>query len=117
MIPSVVILAGGLATRLKPITNTIPKSLIQINNTPFIIHQLKLLKKNKINRVHFCLGHLGEMVEEITGEVVFEHETEIMARVIEGIFNNQGGSQAFNHQNNQTFNKRGRGRGRGRGAF
>jgi hypothetical protein len=41
----IVILAGGLATRLRPITEKIPKSLIEINGEPFVIHQLKLLEK------------------------------------------------------------------------
>jgi N-acetyl-alpha-D-muramate 1-phosphate uridylyltransferase len=63
MLP-VVILAGGLATRLRPVTEKIPKSLVKINNEPFVYHQLRLLKNKGIERVHFCLGYLGEMVEE-----------------------------------------------------
>ena len=77
MIPTVVILAGGLATRLKPITKTTPKSLIQINDIPFVLYQLELLRKNKINRVHFCLGYLGEMVEEIINKSMYMKSMEI----------------------------------------
>jgi N-acetyl-alpha-D-muramate 1-phosphate uridylyltransferase len=57
-----VILAGGLATRLHPVTQTIPKSLIDINGKAFIYHQLKLLKSKGITQVVICLGYLGEQV-------------------------------------------------------
>ena len=60
---SIVILAGGLATRLRPITEKIPKSLIAINGEPFVYHQLGLLEKKGFNKIHFCLGFLGEQVE------------------------------------------------------
>ena len=70
MLP-VVVLAGGLATRLRPITEKIPKSLIAINDIPFILHQLKLFQQNGINHVHFCLGYLGEMVEKVVEESLF----------------------------------------------
>ena len=39
-----VILAGGLATRLRPLTTSLPKALIEINGEPFIKIQLRLLK-------------------------------------------------------------------------
>jgi NDP-sugar pyrophosphorylase family protein len=41
----IVILAGGLATRLRPITEKIPKSLVAINGEPFVYRQLDLLEK------------------------------------------------------------------------
>lgn len=63
-----VILAGGLATRLRPVTTTIPKSLISINGTPFISHQLRLLHKQGIRHVVLCVGFLGEMVEDYVGD-------------------------------------------------
>jgi N-acetyl-alpha-D-muramate 1-phosphate uridylyltransferase len=63
----VVILAGGLATRIRPLTNTLPKSLIDINNEPFIAHQLRLLKKQGITQVVICLGFLGEQIIEYVG--------------------------------------------------
>jgi histidinol phosphatase-like enzyme len=47
----VVILAGGLATRLLPLTETVPKALIEINGQPFLWHQLELLKRSGIHRV------------------------------------------------------------------
>ena len=60
----IVILAGGLATRLRPITEKIPKSLIEINGVPFVYHQLDLLEQKGFKEIHFCLGFLGEQVEE-----------------------------------------------------
>jgi len=64
----VAILAGGLATRLRPRTDTIPKSLIDINGEPFIAHQLRLLSERDACRVVLCLGHLGEMIQQVVGD-------------------------------------------------
>lgn len=60
-----VILAGGLGTRLKPVTEKIPKALVDIEGRPFIFYQLELLMKNGIKEVVLLLGHMGEMVEEV----------------------------------------------------
>jgi len=67
MLP-VAILAGGLATRLGPMTATMPKSLITIDGEPFVVHQLRLLKSSGIQHVILCIGHLGEMIEEAIGD-------------------------------------------------
>lgn len=64
----VVILAGGLATRLRPLTETIPKSLVDINGEPFIAHQLRLLRQHGITDVTLCIGYLGEMVQDYIGD-------------------------------------------------
>jgi NDP-sugar pyrophosphorylase family protein len=64
----VVILAGGLATRLRPVTKTIPKALIKINDKPFIAHQLNLLRDKGIKRVVVCVGFLGEQIEAFVGD-------------------------------------------------
>jgi NDP-sugar pyrophosphorylase family protein len=63
----VAILAGGLATRLRPITERIPKALVPIAGEPFLAHQLRLLRKQGITRVVLCVGHLGEMIEREFG--------------------------------------------------
>ncbi len=63
----VVIIAGGLATRLHPLTQTLPKSLVLINDEPFISHQLRLLHQNGIREVVLCLGYLGEQVVDYIG--------------------------------------------------
>ena len=64
---TVAILAGGLATRLRPMTETVPKSLLEVNGEPFAVHQLRLLQSKGIRRVVFCVGHLGEMIEQTIG--------------------------------------------------
>lgn len=63
----IAILAGGLATRLKPLTNTIPKSLMMIHNEPFIDYQLRLLKQQGFQHIVLCIGHLGALIEEYLG--------------------------------------------------
>jgi NDP-sugar pyrophosphorylase family protein len=65
---TVAILAGGLATRLRPITETVPKSLIEVNGEPFIVHQLRLLKCNGVRRIVLCVGHLGELVQRAVSD-------------------------------------------------
>lgn len=64
----VAILAGGLATRLRPLTDKIPKVLVPVAGKPFLVHQLELLRRQGITRVVLCLGHLGEMVREQFGD-------------------------------------------------
>ncbi|MDD3179142.1 MAG: nucleotidyltransferase family protein [Opitutaceae bacterium] len=64
----VVILAGGLATRLRPITEKVPKLLVEVAGEPFFSHQLRLLKKNGLTRIVLCVGHLGEMIVDAYGD-------------------------------------------------
>ncbi|MBF0361690.1 MAG: NTP transferase domain-containing protein [Oligoflexia bacterium] len=67
--PTVFILAGGLATRMHPLTSNYPKILLEVNGRPFIYHQLKLLAQNlnknecECKRVVLLLGFKGELVE------------------------------------------------------
>lgn len=63
----VAILAGGLATRLQPLTEKLPKVLLPVAGKPFLAHQLELLKRQGINRVILCLGHLGDLVQKEFG--------------------------------------------------
>lgn len=77
----VAILAGGLATRLRPRTEKIPKALMDINGEPFVAHQLRLLASRGVSRVTICAGYRGGMIEEyIAGgagfgvEVRFSHD-------------------------------------------
>jgi NDP-sugar pyrophosphorylase family protein len=60
----VAILAGGLATRLRPITEKIPKALISVAGQPFLAHQLRLLQRAGIRHVVLCVGYRGEMIEQ-----------------------------------------------------
>jgi NDP-sugar pyrophosphorylase family protein len=64
----VALLAGGLATRLRPITETIPKALVEVAGRPFIDHQLALLRRNGMRRIVLCLGYRGEQVEAHLGD-------------------------------------------------
>ena len=64
----VAILAGGLGTRLRPITELIPKALIEVAGKPFIAHQLNYLQKQGIKKVVICIGYLGELIQETVGD-------------------------------------------------
>ena len=63
----VAILAGGLATRLRPTTEKIPKALIPVAGQPFLAHQLRLLQSAGIRKVVLCVGYRGEMIEQEFG--------------------------------------------------
>jgi MurNAc alpha-1-phosphate uridylyltransferase len=63
-----IILAGGYATRLRPLTERIPKALIDVAGHPFLWHQLQLLKRNRITRVVLAIGFLGEQIREHFGD-------------------------------------------------
>lgn len=62
------VLAGGLATRMRPITETIPKSLIAVHGTPFAHYQLKKLAADGVTEVVFSIGYLGEQIREFVGD-------------------------------------------------
>src|ERR1700726_900608 len=62
------ILAGGLATRMRPVTERIPKALIQVAGRPFVEHQLRLLQREGVRKIVLCVGYLGEMIEVVIGD-------------------------------------------------
>jgi NDP-sugar pyrophosphorylase family protein len=64
----VAILAGGMATRLRPITEKIPKALVTVAGEPFLAHQLRLLRGAGLRHVVVCAGYLGEMIEAEFGD-------------------------------------------------
>jgi NDP-sugar pyrophosphorylase family protein len=64
----VALLAGGMATRLRPITEKIPKLLVEVAGEPFFSHQLRLLKQNGLTRIVLCVGYLGEMIVDQYGD-------------------------------------------------
>jgi NDP-sugar pyrophosphorylase family protein len=64
----VAILAGGLATRMRPVTERIPKALIEVAGRPFVEHQLALLQREGVRKVVLCVGYLGEMIEAVIGD-------------------------------------------------
>ena len=67
----VAILAGGLATRLRPITEKIPKSLVPVAGRPFLAHQLEMLHARGLRRVVLCIGFLGEMIQREFGDEAY----------------------------------------------
>jgi len=66
--PRLALLAGGLATRLRPLTTTTPKSLIPVAGEPFLGHQLRLLHAGGIREVVICCGFLGSQIEDFAGD-------------------------------------------------
>lgn len=59
-----VILAGGLGTRVAPLSDKIPKALIEVNGVPFIHYQLTWLSQQDITDVVICIGHLGYLIKD-----------------------------------------------------
>jgi MurNAc alpha-1-phosphate uridylyltransferase len=64
----VAVLAGGLATRLRPLTERLPKVLMDVAGKPFVVHQLELLRRNGMTHLVLCLGYLGEQVQAELGD-------------------------------------------------
>ncbi|HQY50735.1 MAG TPA: sugar phosphate nucleotidyltransferase [Ignavibacteria bacterium] len=82
-INNLALLAGGLATRLKPVTETIPKSMLDVAGIPFIHHQLNILKNKGIKKVVICAGAMGEQIKSYTDsnplegmEIIFSFDGE-----------------------------------------
>lgn len=67
-LPSIAILAGGLAKRLRPTTDTVPKSMVLVAGEPFIAHQLWQLRRERITDIVVCTGYLGEQIEDFVGD-------------------------------------------------
>src|SRR4051812_605942 len=62
-IEQAVILAGGLGTRMRPMTEQVPKPMLPVNGKPFLYHQLRLLEARGFRRVLLLVGYLGEQIE------------------------------------------------------
>jgi NDP-sugar pyrophosphorylase family protein len=58
-----VILAGGLGTRMRPLTETIPKPMLPVLGKPFLYHQIELLRSHRIRRILLLVAYLGEEIE------------------------------------------------------
>jgi N-acetyl-alpha-D-muramate 1-phosphate uridylyltransferase len=57
-----VILAGGLGTRMLPLTESCPKTLLPVRGRPFASHQLDWLAAQGVTEVVYSIGHHGEMI-------------------------------------------------------
>ncbi len=66
--PAVAVLAGGLATRLRPLTEQIPKSMLSVADEPFIAHQLRMLHRQGVSHVILCVGYLWQQIEAFVGD-------------------------------------------------
>ncbi|MFZ2455040.1 MAG: nucleotidyltransferase family protein [Candidatus Altiarchaeia archaeon] len=64
----IIIVAGGLATRMRPYTDSIPKCMVDINGKPLIAHQLEYFRDCGYTDYIFCIGHLAEKVREFFGD-------------------------------------------------
>jgi MurNAc alpha-1-phosphate uridylyltransferase len=62
-----VVLAGGLATRMRPMTLTIPKSMLDVAGRPFVDWQLEKLASCGYDEVVMCVAHLGEQIRAHVG--------------------------------------------------
>lgn len=76
------ILAGGLGTRLRPLTDKIPKPLLPVNNQPFLFHLVKFLKNQGIREFILATGYKEEMIENYFGsgkklglKIIYSRET------------------------------------------
>ena len=62
------ILAGGLGTRMRPLTRDLPKCLLPVEGRPFLEHQLRLLASRGVRDIVLCLGYLGDQVLDYFGD-------------------------------------------------
>jgi MurNAc alpha-1-phosphate uridylyltransferase len=63
----VAILSGGIAVRMRPHTDSVPKALLPVAGEPFIAHQLARLRDQQITDAVLCVGHLGEQIRAFVG--------------------------------------------------
>ncbi len=63
-----VILAGGLGTRLRPLTAQLPKCMLPVGGRPFLEHQIELLRRHGIRDIVLCVGYLAEAIVDHFGD-------------------------------------------------
>ena len=66
--PPIAVLAGGLAKRMWPLTEQLPKALLEVAGEPFIAHQLRLFAREGIADVKLLVGHRWEQIERYVGD-------------------------------------------------
>ena len=59
-----VILAGGLGTRMRPLTETCPKTLLPVHGKPFAFYQMHWLASQGVTEVVYSIGHHGDMIRQ-----------------------------------------------------
>jgi len=65
--PPIAVLAGGLATRMRPLTEQLPKALLKVAGEPFVAHQLRLFAREGITNVKLLVGHCWEQIALFVG--------------------------------------------------
>ncbi|HHV79650.1 MAG TPA: NDP-sugar synthase [Firmicutes bacterium] len=60
-----IVLVGGFGTRLRPLTETMPKAVVPIANVPYIVRCLKYLEQNGVDHVVLSMGYLPEPIEKV----------------------------------------------------
>jgi NDP-sugar pyrophosphorylase family protein len=68
ILPPLALLAGGTAMRMRPLTEQIPKAMLEVAGEPFIAHQLRLMRRQGITRVVLCVGYLWEQIQAFVGD-------------------------------------------------
>lgn len=69
-----VLMAGGLGSRLKPLTNNTPKPLLKVGNKSSIQHNIDRLSKFGIKNYFFCLNHMKEKIEDHLNEIYIQKQ-------------------------------------------
>ena len=79
--PRVLILAGGLGTRLASVVRDVPKPMASIAGRPFLEYQIEFLRHQGFNRITLLTGHMGQVIEEhfkdgsqLGVEITYSHE-------------------------------------------
>ncbi len=83
--PRAMILAAGLGTRLRPLTDVVPKALVEVNGRPLIDHVIERLRLSGFDEVIVNLHHKAEMLRQylqsslkFPGQITFSDETELL---------------------------------------
>lgn len=62
------VLAGGRGERLRPLTDRVPKPMVEVGGHPILWHQVERLRETGVTDVVFLVGYLGSVVEEFFGD-------------------------------------------------
>ncbi len=62
-LPPLALLSGGLSVRLRPLTEKIPKAMLEVAGEPFVAHQLRHAAREGIDKVVLCVGYLADRID------------------------------------------------------